>query len=159
MRLFVALSALDTPSTFLAVNTAGEQQRLSIGPITLPRTTRYLLMVADLSTDRAPDGRWAFQIFDAANGITQFLAFDNNSGAVILTTDPGGILADVSSGGISTPVPQSTAVICPSLALTCSQLFSCAEAVACLQAGNFSLDGDNDGFPCEGPPLNCGQGP
>ena len=155
VRLFVALSALDTPSTFLAVNTAGEQQRLSIGPITLPRTTRYLLMVADLSTDRAPDGRWAFQIFDATNGITQFLAFDTDTGSVILTTDPGGILADVSSGGISTPVPQSTAVVCPSLALTCSQLFSCAEAVACLQAGNFSLDSDNDNIPCEGPPLNC----
>ncbi|MCS6834867.1 MAG: SH3 domain-containing protein [Anaerolineae bacterium] len=159
VRLFVALSPLDTPANFLAVNTAGEQQRLSIGPITLPRTTRYLLMVADLGTDRAPDGRWAFQIFDAAAGITQFLAFDTNTGAVILTADPGTGIGGPVPGAISTPIPQATAVVCPSLALTCSQLFTCAEAAACLQAGNFSLDGDNDGFPCEGPPLNCGQGP
>jgi len=209
VRLFVALSALDTPATFLAVNTAAEQQRLSIGPITLPRTTRYLLMVADLSTDRAPDGRWAFQIFDATNGITQFLFFDIATGSVVLSADASGTGATScpntsftcaqlsscdqaraclaagntsldgdsdgfpcegeprfcgettgSSGGtVATPSGQTAPGVCPSLALSCSQLFTCAEATACLQAGNFSLDGDDDGFPCEGPPLNCGQGP
>jgi hypothetical protein len=47
---------------------------------------------------------------------------------------------------ISTP---SGPVVCPSTAFTCQQLFSCAEAQACLAAGNRTLDPDNDNIPCE----------
>lgn len=38
---------------------------------------------------------------------------------------------------------------CPNVGATCSQLSSCAEARACLAAGNTSLDRDHDGVPCE----------
>lgn len=39
-------------------------------------------------------------------------------------------------------------VDCPSLTATCSEL-TCAQAYACLAAGNTSLDQDQDGIPCE----------
>lgn len=38
---------------------------------------------------------------------------------------------------------------CPSLSATCAQLSSCEQAIACLAAGNFRLDPDGDGVPCE----------
>lgn len=41
---------------------------------------------------------------------------------------------------------------CPDMGANCSQL-SCAEAYACLRAGNRSLDRDHDGIPCE---SQCG---
>lgn len=37
---------------------------------------------------------------------------------------------------------------CPSMQYTCDQL-TCAQAYACLAAGNKKLDGDGDGRPCE----------
>ncbi|MBZ0289116.1 MAG: excalibur calcium-binding domain-containing protein, partial [Anaerolineae bacterium] len=64
----------------------------------------------------------------------------------VTTAVPGLIVtATVGAGGTT----------CPSLGFTCSQLFTCQEARACLAAGNFSLDPDNDGIPCEDVPLNC----
>jgi uncharacterized protein YraI len=50
---------------------------------------------------------------------------------------------------VPTVTPLAGTTICPGTAFTCSQLFSCQEAQACLGAGNFSLDPDNDGIPCE----------
>jgi hypothetical protein len=41
---------------------------------------------------------------------------------------------------------------CPGLSYTCSQL-TCAQAYACLRAGNGRLDSDHDGIPCE---SKCG---
>lgn len=46
------------------------------------------------------------------------------------------------------PPPAPPTGDCPSLGATCSQL-SCAQAYACLTAGNNSLDRDHDGVPCE----------
>jgi hypothetical protein len=40
-------------------------------------------------------------------------------------------------------------VECPSLSLNCSQLTTCEEAQMCLNAGNFTLDPDGNGVPCE----------
>jgi hypothetical protein len=54
-----------------------------------------------------------------------------------------------------TITPTSNGGVCPSTAFTCPQLFTCQEAYACLAAGNFSLDPDNDGIPCEDAPLMC----
>jgi hypothetical protein len=54
-----------------------------------------------------------------------------------------------------TITPTSNVGVCPSTAFTCSQLFTCQEAYACLAVGNFSLDPDGDGIPCEDAPLMC----
>jgi hypothetical protein len=49
---------------------------------------------------------------------------------------------------VSTPVPQQSAAGCPDIHATCGQL-TCAQAYACLAAGNSKLDADKDGVPCE----------
>ncbi|MBE0689705.1 MAG: excalibur calcium-binding domain-containing protein [Anaerolineae bacterium] len=59
------------------------------------------------------------------------------------TTAP--IQAFSSGGQPSQPNQSST---CPSLDYTCPQL-TCAQAYACLLAGNRGLDRDHDGVPCE----------
>lgn len=43
---------------------------------------------------------------------------------------------------------SSSGASCPGSGYTCSQL-TCAQAYACLAAGNTSLDRDGDGIPCE----------
>lgn len=62
-----------------------------------------------------------------------------------IATYPEGVSCDV-PGRQPTPRP-TTAVTCPSLQATCSQL-TCEQAYACLAAGNTRLDGDGDGIPC-----------
>lgn len=52
----------------------------------------------------------------------------------------------------ATPRPTITPVTCPGFNFTCDQL-TCAQARACLSAGNTGLDGDSDGIPCE---SQCG---
>lgn len=49
-------------------------------------------------------------------------------------------------GSVAPPVQPPSA--CTDLSATCSQL-TCAQARACLSAGNQSLDADGDGVPCE----------
>jgi len=39
-------------------------------------------------------------------------------------------------------------VICPNITFTCAMLFTCDEACACLNSGNFALDTNADGIPC-----------
>ncbi len=49
----------------------------------------------------------------------------------------------------STLPPPPAGIACPGIRLTCTQLKTCAEAYACLKAGNTRLDADKDGIPCE----------
>lgn len=58
------------------------------------------------------------------------------------------ILAPEATPEFMSPVMSMPPVACPNLSFTCTQLFSCAEADACLTAGNTSLDPDNDNIPC-----------
>lgn len=53
---------------------------------------------------------------------------------------------------ISTPVPQQSVPDCPGFEFVCEQL-TCAQAYACLAAGNQQLDGNKDGIPCN---KQCG---
>ncbi len=63
---------------------------------------------------------------------------------------PAGTRAPAATRPPATPVPVKTSVqaACRGLSLTCAQL-TCAQAYACLAAGNRSLDRDGDGIPCE----------
>lgn len=45
------------------------------------------------------------------------------------------------------PTSAPAAASCPGFQYTCDQL-TCAQAYACLKAGNRQLDGNNDGIPC-----------
>jgi uncharacterized protein YraI len=157
LSLFLSVSALDSPATFLAVNRGADGTRLVVGPVTIPRTTRYVVITADLSDPTTVVyGKFAFLISSVTQNIpTLYLAFNTDTGAVITTTDATSATVTNTS---QTPQPGATAttgsptVVCPGTGLTCNQLFTCEEARACLAAGNFSLDGDNDGIPCEGGP-------
>ncbi|MGB1286053.1 MAG: SH3 domain-containing protein [Aggregatilineales bacterium] len=154
---FVSVSPLDDPTNFVAVTRVTAGQKVTLSPLTIPRTTRYVIIIADLGDDTrnaAPQGQFAVRLVDITFAtIVQLLSYDEETGAVILTTDPGSVINTGTSGDVTED--QLGSFECPSTALTCSQLGSCGEAIACLEAGNLSLDDDNDGTPCE---ALCGQG-
>lgn len=157
LTTFLAVSPLDTPQSFIAVASAGGGERLSISPINIERTTRYILILADVgdpSRIGGPTGDFAFSVSDITGRNVTFIYFDATTQSVLTTDDA--TLAGVSAGTFTGDTftgqqsqSQTSAVSCPSTAFTCSQLFTCEEARACLSAGNFSLDPDNDGIPCE----------
>jgi uncharacterized protein YraI len=148
--LFVSISTLDDPANFINVSRASPGQLLRLGPVTLPRTTTYVVLIADLAEEgRSPVGEFAFLLRDAQFiGDTEFLTFDEQLQTVLLTTDIS------TQATLLAPTDRADVATCPSTQFTCAQLQDCQEAIACLQAGNFSLDPDGDGTPCED--LLCG---
>lgn len=68
----------------------------------------------------------------------------NTSPSTSSSSGGGGITN--TSPAASNPPPSGGG--CPNMSATCSQL-TCAQAYACLAAGNGRLDRDNDGVPCE----------
>ncbi len=143
LKTFLAISALDNPTDFIAINEGTPGVRQTVGPITLPITGAYLIIIADLQEEsdaRISFGDFAFLLSDLTFGTsTRSLAYDDATNSIILED----------AVSFSFAPAEDVNAVCPSLSFTCSQLFSCAEATACLQAGNFSLDGDADGIPCE----------
>lgn len=143
LKIFAAISPLDNPTAFVASAQGARGQRVSMGPIILPSTGTYLLILADLGggEERLPYGDYALLLTDLTFASTfPLIDFDEETGSVVLI-EPLAI----------EPAPSTTEgvpVVCPSLNLTCGQLFTCQEASACMQAGNFSLDSNNDGIPC-----------
>jgi hypothetical protein len=97
--------------------------------------------MADLGggEDRLPFGSYAFLLTDLtfSTSIPQ-LEYNSETGAV----DVIQIISE------PTPAPDVVTAVCPNLNLACSSLFNCGEAQACLDAGNFSLDQNGDGIPC-----------
>lgn len=171
--IFIAISALDSPTNFLAVNRTSANTRLSVGPIVIPRTTRYVLIVADLNQDGGapPRGKFAVLISNLVNNIVaNYLTYNTDTNAIELVSDPAVpiyknfevllALTQTLTSSQLTPTPfggtPPASAVCPSTSFTCNQLFTCQEAQACLAAGNFLLDTDNDGIPCEGTlPQSC----
>lgn len=145
LEIFVSVSPLDSPTEFLSVSRGIGGTLQSVGPLIIPRTTTYLLIIADLGgEDRLPIGRYAFRVADVSFG-TAFatLKYDPETDSIVLET----LTSQPTAPGVGTP--GAVPAVCPSTAFTCAQLFTCAEAQACYQAGNFSLDPDGDGIPCE----------
>lgn len=150
LGLFVSISTLDDPANFINVSRAADGQLLRLGPVTLPRTTTYVVLIADLgSAARAPIDEFAFLLRDAQFvGAPEFLTYDDVLKTVVLTTDL------TAQSTLLAPTQRAEQGTCPSTQFTCAQLQDCQEAIACLQAGNFSLDPDGDNTPCED--LLCG---
>ena len=120
-----------------------ENPRLSV-PLALERTTTYLLIIADLGSEgRAPIGQFAFQLSDLTFGTTvPELRYDEATNSVVQD--------DTTSDSDTTTTDGTTVTtVCPSLSFTCDDFFTCDEAQACHDAGNFSLDADGNGVPCE----------
>ncbi|MBI5667730.1 MAG: SH3 domain-containing protein [Chloroflexi bacterium] len=161
----ISFSPIDNPTNFIGVGRVSAQKIvLAVGPILIPATGRYLLVVADTATDRteALSGDYGLLV-SATTGTTTAaptLGLDPVTGLPVINPVPTLIPGLFPT---TTPIGGTGATTCPSLLFTCSQLFTCGEARACLQAGNFSLDnasGDpsgvpGNGIPCESPPLSC----
>lgn len=143
LMIFAAVSPINNPTNFLSVVEAKPGRSISIGPVILPETGTYLLILADLgdtSDGRYPYGNFAFLINDLTfGGTVTTLSFDEQSGSINAQRQ-------------ATPIPsqptQQPGAICPGLSTTCAFLFNCGEASACLAAGNFSLDLNGDSIPC-----------
>ena len=138
----VAVTPFDNPTAFLATGRAvAADTTLVLGPVLISTPGRYLLIISDTGT-AALTSDFALLIGDVT-GQTVF--------GPSLQLDPSGqvIIAPPQPPAFFTPIPPGGGVICPSLAFTCAQLVSCAEAQACLAAGNFTLDPNNNGIPCE----------
>ncbi len=147
----ITISSFDNPTDFIAQQTVRDtQEYASVQPILIPRDGRYLVLVSDLNlASRIGSGDFVILLTNITG-----IAF----AAPSLSLDPqtGQILVD--------PVPQASIPqqlqqqpgqpgqsvgTCPNITFTCQQLSTCNEAIACLLAGNTTLDGDADGVPCE----------
>jgi len=142
----VSVSPFDDPTNFLALSRGASGSRLlRVGPIRITRTGRHLLV---LSNDGFPSdgyllGSFVLLISNATTVGTGGLAIDPVTGDVVVQ-----VIIPTGTTPIS-PVGTVAPAVCPSLSFTCEQLASCDQAKACLSAGNFSLDPDSDGVPCE----------
>ena len=164
LSLFATVSQLDNPTNFINLGQSLPGFPLTIGPITLPETDTYVVLISDLGTSgdtgefgqrdrqelqdaaaniqRSTTGDFAFRLADR-NFDNRELVFDEATQSVVLRQPGEG------GGGDQLPDIDDSPVVCPSLQFTCtSGLFTCAEAQACYAAGNLSLDGDGDGIPC-----------
>lgn len=152
LETFLAVSAIDNPTDFLAINQGTPGVRQTIGPITLPSTGAYLIIIADLQEDseeRTSFGEYAFLLSDLTFG-TNFrgIAYDEATDSITLEDLP-----ELSFSSVVAP-----SVACPNISFACTQLFSCDEARACLAQGNFTLDTNGDGTPCNEAPFNLVSG-
>ncbi|MEL6407577.1 MAG: SH3 domain-containing protein [Chloroflexota bacterium] len=151
LSMFVSISPLDNPTDFLVVQQGTPGFRQTIGPVTLPTTGRYLLLLADLqeeTEERQSFGDYAFYFSDLTFSTTfSLLAYDEASNSLTLTEQE-------SQGGFTLTQNENAQPVqttCPGLDFGCAELFSCDEVSACLAAGNFSLDIDGDGIGCNEP--------
>ncbi len=159
----ISVSPLNNPTNFIGTGASGNAEgKLRVGPLNILETGRYLIVVSDNTgaerpADQAPEGDYALFVTG-----TQTLTVDENNELIITEFSGffGGGFDDAEVvGGETTDTGGSVVtagdIPCPGTDFTCNQLFTCAEAQACLSAGNTSLDPDANGRACEGQPLNC----
>jgi len=175
----MSISPFDNPTNFIAVGSGTVEGRLLLGPVLFTEPGRYLIVLSNIADLEEPlQGEFALFV-SIATGITgNQLNLDEN-GEVILGTpavqppsnqgqvtpdtgafpNPGGLPPTSTPPGSNfNPAPggSTSGSVCTNIAAACEQLVSCEEAYACLNAGNFSLDPDDDGIPCE--ILRCPSG-
>lgn len=141
----VSVSPFDDPTNFLALSRGSSDTRvLRVGPIRITRTGRYLIVLSNSGapTDGFLQGSFVLLVSNATTTGAGSLAIDPVTGDVI-------VQFIIPAGTTPSPIGTTAPAVCPSLSFTCEQLASCDQAKACLAAGNFSLDPDSDGVPCE----------
>jgi uncharacterized protein YraI len=142
IRHLIIFTPLDNPTVFTAIGGEISAGYAYVGPVVINTTGRYLIVTTDGVPDRAdpPFGEFAMLVTLLPTG---------SGGEQILQIDP--VFGQVQ---VRFRDPVATPATCPDLTYTCQQL-TCAQAQACYNAGNFSLDEDGDGIPCE---IFCGTG-
>jgi uncharacterized protein YraI len=152
----LALSPFDNPTNFIATGRGNPGENLlSVSPVTIPVTGRYLIIVADVDEYRTDPlaSDFALLVTDITN-VNIFgpsLMLDYETGEVRYV-DQTTLIPTPLPGFVTTQSPTDLTT-CPSLAYSCELLLTCEQAYACMQAGNFLLDADGDGVPC---PTLCG---
>lgn len=159
----VSISPLNNPTNFLGVGRSdGEGITLVLGPVLIPETGRYLIILNDENFGVREDplfGEVVTYVTAAVdeNDLGPALMLDavtgevTVGGTVAVTDDPLDDTleeeppANVNNSFLNQENPN---VVCPGITLTCSQLLTCDEAIACYNAGNTGLDGDGDTVPC-----------
>ncbi|GAB4511889.1 MAG: hypothetical protein OHK0046_10590 [Anaerolineae bacterium] len=161
----ISISLLDNPTSFLAIGrgTAGTPL-LTVGPVIIPQTGRYLIVVSNIGpADQPPFGEFALLAWQPTGVINSILRYDPATGEFFLGTTPAPGTTPTSVPPFGSTPPFNTSgtgqlsAVCPNTTYTCEQLNSCEQAYACLGAGNFNLDPDGDGVPCE--VLRCPSTP
>jgi hypothetical protein len=149
-----SVSSFNNPTNFLGVGRIGQGETYTaVTPILIPETGQYIVIVSDLTdTERSGpmEGEFAILLTDITGRsgvLAPGIAFDPNSGQVIVNPSPFNPI--VPTAAVSTPGGGVSPSTCPNVTFTCSQLLTCAEAQACLAAGNLSLDPDGDRIACE----------
>ncbi|MFN8531496.1 MAG: SH3 domain-containing protein [Anaerolineae bacterium] len=159
----VSVSPFDNPTNFISVGSASAEKTLvTLAPILIPATGRYLVILSDLVDRPAPvEGEIAILLTDVTTATTSSaanLGIDANGNLVVAPVPNTNPVPIFTPGAVTTPLAGGTPgtvdpSLCPNVTYTCSQIQavggSCINAQACLQAGNTSLDGDLDGIPCE----------
>lgn len=135
----LAVSPVDNPTNFTITGQGyDDTPALVIGPIFMPQGGRHVLILQHTGAD-PPSGEFGVLIHEPFEGVFGgVLHEDPITGQPIISLTP-----------VATPIPGSVAT-CPNIVATCAELTDCTTALACLTAGNFSLDPDADGIPCEG---------
>jgi uncharacterized protein YraI len=156
----VVLTPFDNPTNFTVTSRLAAPVGLPavLAPVIVPQGGRYLFIYSATNEPTTVNAEIAFVLsLLPPGGNVGPLAYDSFND-VVFQLLPGTVFAPTSTpfGGIGGIVPTQTGTVsqigapasCPSTAFTCSQLTS-QEAVACLAAGNTSLDPDGNGIPCE----------
>ncbi len=143
----VSVSPFNNPTNFLGVGrNLLQEQVLTVGPINITTTGRYLLVIADEQENRqdALNSDFALLITNVAGQaiVNPGLGFDPVTKLLVVNPPPP---AGTTGTTVVTPVAST---VCPSLAYTCAQL-TCSQAAACLAAGNFTLDSNGNNTACD----------
>ncbi|MDX1991671.1 MAG: SH3 domain-containing protein [bacterium] len=107
---FIVFTAFDNPTSFVNVGRGTQgNPLLSVGPITVPRSTRYLIIVsnADAPTSVAP-GEFGLlvTVLNPGSALNNFLTLDPAGNIIAITPVPGVIPVTPGVPGVpGTPVP------------------------------------------------------
>lgn len=148
----ITVSPFDNPTAFTAIGRSGAEDLLRTGPITIPTSGRYLVIVSGEPTAEsdAPLG--------SDFGLLIYTAGGEQSGGLAIDPVTGEIVILVIIPALATPTPiGGGGGFCPDITASCAQLTSCEAATACLPF-NPSLDPDGNGIPCEAEGI-CTAGP
>lgn len=156
----MSVSPFNNPTNFLAVGRGSDITRsLVVGPLVVTETGRYLIVLSNTAQLTEPlNGKFALLVSVPPAGITGARLQENPDTGQVTIGLPGSLITTPTPSSNLPPflqTPSSPAslgdmsTVCPGVNLTCEQLASCEQAYACMNAGNFSLDPDEDGVPCE----------
>ncbi|MFW5749058.1 MAG: SH3 domain-containing protein [Chloroflexota bacterium] len=142
--LLLTVSPLDNPSNFLAVGRSTTPDApLRVGPVTIPATGRYLLVVTNF--EFPPEG-----VLSSRFAVLILQATDTGSGLIY---DPvTGQFSVTVAVPVLTPVPTFGAPgsgICPNPSFSCAQLATCEDAVNCFPLNPSLLLNPGDTLPCQ----------